>query len=67
MNIHMLIAWGTQIQQQSKFYASGLSNDQAFFSVLIDRVHSTSHTAMEAKNKHTTVFDIESNCILTKI
>ena len=55
VNIYMFIAWAIQVQQQSKIYASSLSNDQAFFSVLIDRVHTTSHTAAAWKQRINTL------------
>jgi len=59
---------------QSKFYVSGptkcpkLTRLAGFFFssfFLIDLVHLTSYSCMKEKDKHTTVLDIESNCILT--
>ena len=43
-------------------YAQKLEIQPGFF--LIVRVYFTSHSCMEEKEKHATVLDIKSNCIL---
>jgi len=62
VNIYRFIAKAMQIQQQSKFYASGLSNYPAltrwpgFFPFDWLSSFNLTYSCMEAKDKHTKVY-----------